>query len=135
MPRLLKIITEGDPAVRNLSLEFACKGLSTEQLLQECSALDGFRRQSDNLYERVRALFFLYALHRFHLPPRLLQSGHQPGKRALIPFDAYEHLLQRRFEEAIDGFLGVQLREGPSDAISSALAAAYYRLGFQTLAD
>ena len=30
--------------------------------------LDAFRRTSDNLYERVRALFFLYAIHRFHLP-------------------------------------------------------------------
>ena len=44
-------------------------------------------------------------------------------------------MLQRRFEEAIDHFLSVQEAEGPSDAISSALAAAYHRLGFQTLAE
>ena len=55
--------------------------------------------------------------------------------RSLIPFKGYEHLLQRRFEEAIDHFLAVQQAEGPSDAISSALAAAYHRLAFQTLAD
>jgi len=44
-------------------------------------------------------------------------------------------LLQRRFEEAIEVFLHAQEREEASDAISSALAAAYHRLGFQTLAD
>ena len=41
-----------------------------EELLAECEALDRFRRSSDNLYERVRALFFLYAIHRFHIPLR-----------------------------------------------------------------
>jgi hypothetical protein len=46
-----------------------------------------------------------------------------------------QHLLQRRFEEAIDVFLAVQSHEGPSESISSALAEAYHRLGFQTLAD
>src|SRR5688572_30129376 len=128
--RLTEIITANDPAVRNQSLDAVCRGASLDQLLAECAALDAFRRQSDNLYERVRALFFLYAIHRFHVPriPRLNQRG-------LIPFHGYEHLLQRRFEEAIDEFLAIQQREGPSDAISSALAVAYHRLAFQTLAD
>src|SRR5262249_11047104 len=44
-------------------------------------------------------------------------------------------LLERRFEEAVDAFLGAQGTEGPTDGICSALATAYYRLGFQTLAD
>jgi hypothetical protein len=128
--RLTEIITAKDPAVRNRSLDAICQGSTLDQLLAECAALDMFRRQSDNLYERVRALFFLYAIHRFHISriPGLNQRG-------LIPFHGYEHLLQRRFEEAIDEFLAVQQREGPSDAISSAFAAAYHRLAFQTLAD
>lgn len=128
--RLVQIVTATDPAVRNQSLDAVCRGASLEQLLAECSALDAFRRGSENLYERVRALFFLYAIHRFYIPriPRLNQRG-------LIPFHGYEHLLQRRFEEAIDEFLDIQKREGASDGISSALAAAYHRLAFQTLAD
>jgi hypothetical protein len=99
--------------------------------------LDAFRRRSDNLYVRVRALFFLYAIHRFYLPLKLLERSHLSNRtaRSLIPFKGYEHLLQRRFEEAIERFLAVQQAEGPSDAISSALAAAYHRLAFQTLAD
>ena len=38
------------------------------ELLAECAELERFRRRSDNLYERVRACFFLYAIYRFHLP-------------------------------------------------------------------
>ena len=53
----------------------------------------------------------------------------------MIPFKGYEHLLHRRFEEALDQFLAAQKNSGPSDAISSALAAVYQTLGFQTLAD
>src|SRR5207249_2035273 len=106
----------------------------------------------DNLYERVRALFFLYALHRFHLPAKLQAAD--VNRRAvsadplevhllrtvalnqgLIPFKGYEQLLQRRFEEAIENFLSVQNTDGPSDGISSALATAYHRFAFQTLAD
>jgi hypothetical protein len=92
--------------------------------------LEQFRHQSQNLYERVRALFFLYAIHRFHLTAK-------PGikTRCLIPYHGYEHLLQRRFEEAIRTFLGAQRRDGVSEAVSSALAVGYHSLGFQTLAD
>ena len=141
MSRFISIITSADPALRNQSLETACAQASVAQLVRECAELDAFRRQSENLYERVRALFFLYAIHRFHLPSRLITdaehktAGSPRVGRSLIPFAGYEHLLQRRFEEAIDHFLAVQQADGPSDAICSALAAAYHRLAFQTLAD
>jgi REP element-mobilizing transposase RayT len=137
MVDLISIITATEPDLRNQSLEDACASLSPEALLKQCDALDAFRRRSENLYERVRALFFLYAIHRFHLPLKLEAASRitHHASRSLIPFKGYEHLLQRRFEEAIDHFLAVQQAEGPSDAISSALAVAYYRLGFQTLAD
>jgi hypothetical protein len=137
MEHLLSIITATDAKLRNRSLESACEKLSVDQLLQQCGELDAFRRRSENLYERVRALFFLYAIHRFHLPAKLVEQSRltNHASRSLIPFHGYEHLLQRRFEEAIDHFLSVQQAEGPSDAISSALAAAYHRLAFQTLAN
>jgi len=127
---LTAIITSADPKVRNQALDALCAGMTLAELLRECAELDAFRRPSDNLYERVRALFFLYAIYRFHLP---VKAGIEP--HGMIPFKGYEHLLQRRFEEAIDQFLAVQNVAGPSDAISSALAAAYHRLAFQTLAD
>src|ERR1700748_363409 len=123
---LIEIITSRDDATRNRSLDEICRAASFAALLEECAALDLFRRQSENLYERVRALFFLYAIHRFHLPGRPeLKSGGQ------IPFHGYEQLLQRRFEEAIEIFSAEQKQNGPSDALSSALSAAYHRLAFQ----
>jgi len=48
--------------------------------------------------------------------------------RAPIPFPGYVNLLKRRFEEAIDIFLAAQTANGPSAAISSALAAGYRAL-------
>lgn len=129
-PRLSQIITAPDPASRNQSLDAFCRDASLPALLAECDDLEQFRQRSQNLYERVRALFFLYAIHRFHLP---LKPG--LNRRGRIPFEGYNHLLLRRFEEAVGIFLDTQRKEGPSDALSSALAAAYYRLGIQTLAD
>ncbi|MDB6173114.1 MAG: ugp [Chthoniobacteraceae bacterium] len=128
--RLIAIITAADAATRNRSLEEICTAASFEELLAECDALEEFRHRSENLYERVRAIFFLHAIHRFHLPARA-----QLSLNGLVPFEGHEHLLQRRFEEAIELFLSTQRAAGPSDALSSALAAAYYRLAFQTLAN
>ncbi len=128
--QLVTIITSPDAAVRDRSVDAFCRSASLAELLAECAELDLFRRTSDNLYERVRALFFLYNIHRFHLP-------RQPGvqSRGFIPFDGYSYLLLRRFEEAIDVFLKAQAAQGPNESVSSALAEAYHRLGFQTLAD
>ena len=128
--RLIRVITASDPETRNCSLDALCRTTPLEELLAECEALDLFRRRSDNLYERVRALFFLYAIHRFHIPAR---EGARA--RSLIPFAGYSNLLKRRFQQAIDIFLEAQAAEGPSVPVSSALAAAYRALGFQTLAD
>ena len=118
---LVSIITAQDPVLRDRALEDFCQSASLSDLLAECAELDAFRRQCDNLYERVRALFFLYAIHRFHLP---LKQG--LSDRGMIPFHGYEHLLNRRFEEAIDTFLAIQAADGPGDSISSALSAAYH---------
>jgi hypothetical protein len=128
---LWTIIEAADPAVRNRSLDVFCREAATGQLLAEVSELEKLRRGSNNLYERVRALLFLYAIHRFHLPARL-KGG---TARTLVPFDGYEKLLNRRYEEAIGVFLAAQAAEGSSDGLCSALAAAYRGLAFQTLAD
>lgn len=127
---LTDIIRSTDPAVRDRPLEVACAALPFPALLAECESLDTFRRESGNLYERVRALFFLYAIHRFHLPAR--PEFPADGR---IPYAGVERLLDRRFDEAVRVFRTEQAARGPSDPIASALAAAYYGLAFQTLAD
>jgi hypothetical protein len=128
--RLRSLITSTDPAVRDTPLDRLCRPASLDDLLAECGDLDAFRRGAENLYERVRALFFLYAIHRFHLPSK--QGLPRTGR---VPFAGHERLLKRRFDEAIFLFLDAQRRDGPSDALSSALAEAYHGLAFQTLAD
>ena len=60
--RLRTVIVSDDPAVRNQALDALCRGASLADLLAECVDLDRFRRGCDNLYQRVRSLFFLYAL-------------------------------------------------------------------------
>lgn len=130
MSSLVSIITSSDPQVRNRSMDAACRELSLERLLGECQELDDFRRQCDNLYNRVRALFFLYAIHRYHLPTKL--ADRESGR---IPYAGYEHMLDRRYPEAIEVFLSSLDSDGPSVSLSSALGEAYHRLAFQTLAD
>ncbi len=79
--QLITIITSPDPETRNHSVDAFARAASLTELLAECAALDAFRRASDNLYERVRALFFLYAIHRFHLPGK---EG--IAARGLVPY-------------------------------------------------
>ncbi len=130
MSSLVEIITSGDPAVRDRSLGSFAENASFAELLKECEALESFRHRSENLYERVRACFFLYAIYRFHLPnkPELPLSGR-------LPYESYLNLLERRFEEAISQLLKAWNVDGASDTLSSALASAYHRLAFQTLTD
>jgi hypothetical protein len=130
MSALTDIITAEKQSIRDQALDGFCRSASLEQLVQECRFLEDFRHTSRSLYEQVRALFFLYAIHRFHLPAKARSAS-----RGLIPFKGYDDLLHRRFEEAIQRFLAVQSASGPQDGISSALAAAYRSLGFQTLAN
>ena len=127
---LVKIIISEIPEKRNQSLDSALKGLSLKELLQECDSLENFRNSSSNLYHKVRALFFLYAIHRFHIPTFAEIGGH-----AITPYIANEHILNRRFEEAIKVLLKVQSENGINEGLSSALSNAYYKLAFQTLAD
>ena len=75
---------------------------------------------AQNLYERVRATFFLAAIYRYHLPAKLPPPASGCPGGALVPFEGYTRLLGRRFEEAVDEFRAVEERLGPSDAIASA---------------
>jgi hypothetical protein len=129
-PRLVDIIASADADVRDCALERWCAGRSAAELLAAGAELDDYRRGEPNLYHRVRALFFLSALHRYHLPalPDYPRSGR-------VPYAGFRFLLERRFEEAISRFQQELATHGPNETISSALAAAYHALGFQTLAN
>ena len=130
MSNLVPLITSADKTERDTPLEEAIDGLTFKELELECRTLDAFRRKSSNLYEKVRALFFLHALHRFHLP-----EHYTPKQAGLLSFEANELILNRRFEEGIDLLLNEQASGGLNDTLSSALAYAYYHLALQSLAN
>jgi len=119
--------------LRHLPLTAAIATLSTYDLLNQLGQLDEFRRRCDNLYQRVRALFFLYAAHRFHLPERrkAVESGledgvvfiaeeelggcvgvgkEEGGETTVVCPKGYAALLDRRFHEAIDHFFEFNAR-------------------------
>lgn len=127
---LLETIVSTDPEIRDRSLTLLCRGAAAAQLAQWADELDAFRRTRENLYERVRAQFFLYAVYRYHLPACL-----DLDRTGRVPFNGYAYLLNRRFEEAIDVFRRDLGKVGPNTALCSALADAYHSLGFQTLAN
>jgi hypothetical protein len=129
-PRVVDLIDAPDAGTRDQAIESWCRGRSADELLAACADLEAYRRRESNLYHRVRALFFLATIHRYCLPactgfPRL-------GR---VPYDGFRHVLDRRFEEALAVFAATRQADGPSDALSSAFAAAYHALAFQTLAD
>jgi len=100
MSELTGIITAASAEERNRSLDAFCRAAATPVLMAEADALDRFRRESGSLYERVRAQFFLYAIHRYHLPYRDAVPAGKPA-----PTEALERILNRRFKEAIDWLL------------------------------
>ncbi len=128
--RLVRIITSANPTERDSSVDEFSRNTATGDLLRETADLDRFWRSNQNLYERVRAQFFLYAIHRFHLQHRadIPQSG-------VISFEISSLLLKRRFEEAIELLKRATDSDGLNSALSSGFAAAYRGLAFKTLAD
>jgi galactokinase/mevalonate kinase-like predicted kinase len=126
----IETILAAEDAQRHRTLESLAQGLDTRSLLDAAEGLDRFRRQSNNLYHRVRAHMLLASIYRYLLPRTFPESS-----AGLLPYEAYRNILERRFSEAIDALLDEQRRDGPSLAVGSALARAYHQLGIQTLAD
>ena len=120
MSKLVQIILSKDSNLRDQSLDSVCSDQPLATLVAECDALEEMRKENENLYEKVRALFFLYAIHRFHIP-----SKEGISEKSILPYVAFEHILTRRFDEAIDLLLRKQNEPGPNRGISSTLAEAY----------
>jgi len=126
-PRLQSLV-EGDSA-DGISFEALCRSSDRAALESMALAFEGFRLESGNFYHRVRAIFFLEAIHRYFLPL------HYPADvTGSIPYEGHELCLSRRYEEAIAVYLEHQRTQGTGDALSSALASAYHGLAFKTLA-
>ncbi len=128
MDATLTALVEG-AASDGAYFESLCRKADRTALERMAADLEAYRRSATNFYHRVRSIFFLEALHRYFLPPHYPQDV-----SGTIPFAGHQHNLARRFEEAVGVFLAHQKEHGSSDALSSALAAAYHGLAFKTLA-
>jgi galactokinase/mevalonate kinase-like predicted kinase len=127
---LIESIQSALPEIRDRSITTLTQGASLAEKLQACEELESFRKQSQNLYEQVRASLFLHAIYRFEV-----QEDPSIGATGLIPFAGFVDLMERRYEQAITAFRRAIQADAPSGAICSALAQAYDQIAFQTLAD
>lgn len=129
MSRVLDLIVAEDER-RDQSLDHAVAGMDSDGLWTLCQELESFQRGDVNLYQRVRALFFLHAIFRYHLPAA--EGLPREGK---IPWDGIRLLHKRRFDEALALFFETARLDHLSDPLCSALAEASHQLAIQTLAN
>ncbi|RLD12415.1 MAG: UTP--glucose-1-phosphate uridylyltransferase [Chlamydiae bacterium] len=127
---IIETITSDDDTVRNRTEEALLSGKSKEELLRMAEGLEFFRKQSDNLYHRVRACLFIHAIYRYYLIDRK-----DVPKIGLIDYDGIRAVLSRGYDEAIERFRAAMMSQGCNEALLSALAEAYFRLAFKYLVD
>lgn len=130
MHPLIQLLTTAELSDRDEPLVEACERLTDAELLSGCQALDAYWQSCDNLYQRVRALMFLYAIHRFILPVRGLCPDSHP-----VPQRAVERIYNRRYEHAIRELLAMGPDVRRSDTLVSSLAMAYHGLAMKFLVD
>lgn len=126
----IETIISTDPAQRNRSFYEISQRLSKKALLTALRELDEFRKTTPNLYDKVRAILFLYAGLRFFL----MEDAETPAT-GKIPYAGFEDLLARRFEQSIATLWQELDKQGANAALFSALAESYHHLSFQILAD
>ena len=129
MNPFIQTITSADPAIRDRSFFDLSRSQSPAQLQKALHELDAFRKSTSSLYDKVRAILFLYAGFRF-----FLQENPATPPTGKVPYAGFHDLLSRRFEQAIDTFMQEVEHKGPNANIYSALAESYHQLSFQILA-
>ncbi|PRY14265.1 UTP--glucose-1-phosphate uridylyltransferase [Pontibacter ummariensis] len=126
----IETITSTDTSKRNRSFYEISRKLSPKELLQALRELDTFRKTTSNLYDKVRAILFLYAGFRFFL----MEAKEVPAT-GKINYEGFEDLLARRFEHALTLFWAELDKHGPNATLCSAFADSYHHLSFQILGD
>lgn len=82
----IETITSSDPIKRNRSFFEMSRGLTASQLLQALLELDGFRKRTTSLYDKVRAILFLHAGFHYHQPSLQILIRERPRRRALFVY-------------------------------------------------
>ncbi len=126
----IETIVSKDAHLRNRSFFKLAKQFDAPDLLGALDELEAFRKETPSLYDKVRAILFLYAGYRYFLADStaIPQAG-------TIDYKGFEDLLGRRFENAISVFRQSIQQDGANASVLSALADSYHHLSFQILAD
>ena len=126
-------------------IEHLCEGRSLDELLDDCEQLESFWKSTNNLYLRVRALIFLYYIHRFVLREltegralsrpvencQTLKDGTEPVppvdrpnlSPVPIPLEPHRAIQARNFSEAID----LLLKDGRKARLNRTLSSGLDR--------
>jgi UDP-N-acetylglucosamine pyrophosphorylase len=121
----IETIESNIPDIRNRSFHSLCHNISTDILLEYCNELELFRKTTPNLYKKVRASIFLYAIYRFYL-----QDAPAFNHAGQIPYSIHLDINERRFEHALEQLNKIK---DLNSSIFSALAVAYHQITFDTL--
>src|SRR3990167_213835 len=97
---LVETIVSKDDFHRNRSINSLLLNRNNAELLKLAGELEGFRKESKNLYHKVRASLFLFVIYRFYL-----QTGREITRHGRIPFDGVKAAFDRDFEKSINIFL------------------------------
>ena len=126
---VIETIVSDDPEIRNRTAEELLDNRPSEDLFRFAADLDNFRESAENLYHRVRACLFIFAIYRFYL------AGREEGTGiSRVPPAAGRDLEAGRWREAAEK-LRPRLSRRSSAAVLTALAEAYYHLAFEYLLD
>jgi hypothetical protein len=129
MNLLIETIISEDESIRNRSINSLLQGRKDDELIRLAFELESFRKETHNLYHRVRACLFLYVMYRFYL-----QEGRDVNRCGTIPPDGYRASEEGDFEKAIEVYLKrIHDRHDYNGAIFSAIGDAYYRVAFKYL--
>ena len=132
MNPFINTITSQDSAVRDASFQTLCKNLSIDQVQSYLAELEEFRKQTENLYEKVRASIFLYAGYRFYL-----MDSKSIRPTGAIPVEGCKNFLDRNYERALSIFHAYPIRQSrqTNENLLSCLAETYHQNTFQLLSD
>ncbi len=129
MNPLVETITSEDEALRNRSINSLLKGKGRDELLNLAFELEAFRKETQNLYHRVRASLFLHVIYRFYL-----QENDSVSRCGSIPVDGFNAFENGEHDRSIDIYLRhIQDNQDYNGAIFSAIAEAYHKTAFRYL--
>ncbi|MCK5511498.1 MAG: UTP--glucose-1-phosphate uridylyltransferase, partial [Thermodesulfovibrionia bacterium] len=125
---LIETILSEDESIRNRSINSLLQGKNKDDLLKIADDTEEFRRNSNNLYHKVRASLYLFVIYRFFLMPheKIKQHG-------TIPFAGVRASLERDFAKSIAIFLKEIKKNKLNSALFSAIAESYHKISFQYL--